>query len=179
MSVVAAAAAVAVMPHAERLGRLPFGARRCFWSSIIRIRSLVKYLSTQVLTPPLGLKPLGFSSKRRKKILRQNHVVIVLQIKPFEIVCKHSSEQLQAAVALSRQALQLVRSQHRVIRLPFWMLDTVADVPWGIMTKTMANPCQAIKVLHSRRGCVVSLCECVRRVLRPFHRQNSDIPMAN
>ncbi len=38
------------MPHAERLGRLPFGARRCFWSSIIRIRSLVKYLSTQVLT---------------------------------------------------------------------------------------------------------------------------------
>jgi hypothetical protein len=105
--------------------------------------------------------------------------VIVLQIKPFEIVCKHSSEQLQAAVALSRQALQLVRSQHRVIRLPLWVLGTVANVPWGIMTKTMANPCQAIKLLHSRRGCVVSLCECVRAVLSPLHRQNSDIPMAN
>ncbi len=88
--------------------------------------------------------------------------MIVLQIKPFEIVCKHSSEQLQAAVALSRQALQLVRSQHRVIRLPFWMLGSVADVRWGIMTKTMANPCQAIKLLHSRRGCVVSLCGQVR-----------------
>ena len=101
--------------------------------------------------------------------------MIVLQIKPFEIVCKHSSEQLQAAVALSRQALQLVRSQHRVIRLPFWMLGSVADVPWGIMTKTMANPRQPVEVLHSRRGCVVSLCECVRRVLSPFHRQNGDM----
>ncbi len=96
--------------------------------------------------------------------------MIVLQIKPFEIVCKHSSEQLQAAVALSRQALQLVRSQHRVNRLPLWVLVTVADVPWGIMTKTMANPCQPVKLLHSRRGCVVSLCECVRAVLSPFHR---------
>ncbi len=105
--------------------------------------------------------------------------MIVLQLKPFEVVCNHSSEQLQAAVALSRQALQLVRSQHRVIRLPLWMLGTVANVPWGIMTKTMANPCQAIKLLHSRRGRVVALGECVRAVLRPLHRQNSDVPMAN
>ena len=105
--------------------------------------------------------------------------MIVLQIKPFEIVCKHSSEQLQAAVALSRQALQLVRSQHRVIRLPVWVLGAVANVPSGIMTKTMANPCQPVKLLHSLRSCVVSLGECVRRVLRPFHRQNSDVPMAN
>ncbi len=105
--------------------------------------------------------------------------MIVLQIKPFEIVCKHSSEQLQAAVARSRQALQLVRSQHRVNRLPFWMLGTVAYVSRCIVTKTMANPCQAIKLLHSRRGRVVALGECVRAVLSPFYRQNSDIPMAN
>ena len=96
--------------------------------------------------------------------------MIVLQIKPFEIVCKHSSEQLQAAVALSRQALQLVRSQHWVIRLPLWMFGTVANVPWCIMTKTMANPCQAIKLFHSRRGRVVALGECVRAVLSPFRR---------
>ena len=107
--------------------------------------------------------------------------MIVLQIKPFEIVCKckHSSEQLQAAVALSRQALHLVRSQHQVNRLPFWLLGTVAYVSWCTMTKAMADPCQPVKLLHSRRGCVVSLGECVRRVLRPFHRQNSDVPMAN
>ena len=83
-------------------------------------------------------------------------------------MCKHSSEQLQAAVALSRQALQLVRSQHRVNRLPLWVLVTVANVPWGVMTKTMANPCQAIKLLHSRRGRVVALGECVRAFLSPF-----------
>ena len=107
--------------------------------------------------------------------------MIVLQIKPFEIVCKHSSEQLQAAVARSRQALQLVRSHHRVIRLPFWMLGTFANVPWGIMTKTIANPCQPefVKVFHSRRGRVVALGECVGAVLSPLHRQNSDIAMAN
>ena len=105
--------------------------------------------------------------------------MIVLQIKPFEIVCEHSSEQLQAAVALLRQALRLVRSQHRVNRLPLWMFGAAADVPWGIVTKTMTHPCQPVKVLHSRRGCVVSLCECVRRVVSPFYRHNSDIPMAN
>ena len=150
----------------------PWSAACCNEVLLISGPSLfrVNPLSTQVLTPPLGLKPLGFSSKRRKKILRQNHVVIVLQIKPFEIVCKHSSEQLQAAVALSRQALQLVRSQHRVNRLPLWVLVTVADVPWGIMTKTMANACQPVKVLHSRRGRVITLCQSVGAVFGPFHR---------
>ena len=105
--------------------------------------------------------------------------MIVLQIKPFEIVCKHSSEQLQAAVALSRQALQLVRSQYRVNRLPLWVLVTVADVPWGIMTKTMANACQPVKVLHSRRGRLVALGGCVRAAISPFYRKRCDIPMAN
>ena len=33
--------------------------------------------------------------------------MIVLQIKPFEIVCKHHSEQLQAAVALDKLCYQL------------------------------------------------------------------------
>ena len=96
--------------------------------------------------------------------------MIVLQIKPFEIVCKHSSEQLQAAVALLRQALRLVRSQHRVSRLPLWMFGAVADVPWGIMTKTMANTCQPVKVLHSRRGRVISLCQSIGAVFGPLHR---------
>jgi hypothetical protein len=61
------------------------------------------------------------------------------------------------------------------------MLGTVADVPWGIMTKTMANPCQPVKlrVLDSRRGRVVAFGECVGAVFRPFYRQNSDVPMAN
>ena len=47
------------------------------------------------------------------------------------------------------------------------------------MTKTMANPCQSVKLLHSRRGRVVALGECVGAVLSPFHRQDTDIPMAN
>ena len=52
----------------------------------------------------------------------------------------------------------------------------------GGVTKPVAraNPCQFVKLAHSRRGRLVALGEpeCVRAVLSPFHR-NGNVPMAS
>ena len=50
----------------------------------------------------------------------------------------------------------------------------------GVVTKPVAraNPCQFVKLAHSRRGRLVALGECVRAVLSPFHR-NGNVPMAS
>ena len=70
-------------------------------------------------------------------------------------------------------------SQHRISRFPFWVFGRLPDVPRCVMTKTVANPCQFVKLFHSRRGSIVALCERVRAVLSSFHRKNRNVPMAN
>jgi hypothetical protein len=125
------------MPHAERLGRdFPSVRCRCFWSSIIRIRSLVKYLSTQVLT---SFWPLSRSGHRCRSCAftcqRSADTETVVSSRlwyrpaasaggpfppqlPHPTALVHSKRQLQLLPLLRRLPVPLTGGSHATVRRP-------------------------------------------------------------
>ncbi len=101
-------------------------------------------VASVVLTAPSDLK--CYVSVRRN--YRQHRVAIVFQIN----VCKHSPEQLQAAVALDRLRSNL--SQHRVGRLP--LRAPLSSRCWALSNVTACrkhkDACEPISETRSLRS---------------------------